>query len=149
MCGNTRCINSTRGTSSKKGCPPQWHIYPTFQAHSVTQVCTGIRENQFLFKTGHSPFILKLVQHTNTHIYMLASEWIVTNLKRNEALGAHAESFLFFLFSFFFNLPGVVSTFQNLQTANAAALKKKKVQPNMMPNTLTVIVLRRILHLCS
>ena len=34
---------------------PLWHIYPTFQAHSATQVCTGIRQNQFLLKTGHSP----------------------------------------------------------------------------------------------
>ena len=49
---------------SKKDAP-QWHIYPTFQAHSVTQVCTGIRQNQYLFKTGHSPLIWKLVQHIN------------------------------------------------------------------------------------
>ena len=32
---NTRHVNSTRGTSSKKDVPhSQWHIYPTFQAHS-------------------------------------------------------------------------------------------------------------------
>ena len=42
---NARYINSTRGASSKKDAP-QWHIYPTFQAHSTTQVCTGIRQNQ-------------------------------------------------------------------------------------------------------
>ena len=36
----TRHINSTKGTSSKKKCP-QWHIYPPFQTHSATQVCTG------------------------------------------------------------------------------------------------------------
>ena len=34
---------------------PQWHIYPTFQAHSATQVCTGIWQNQFLFETGLNP----------------------------------------------------------------------------------------------
>ena len=40
---NTRYINSTRGTSSKKDAP-RWHththiyIYPTIRAHSVTQV---------------------------------------------------------------------------------------------------------------
>ena len=34
---------------------PQWYIYPIFEAHLVTQVCTGIRQNQFLFQTGHSP----------------------------------------------------------------------------------------------
>jgi len=32
---NTRYINSTRGASSKKD-TSQWHIYPTFLAHSVT-----------------------------------------------------------------------------------------------------------------
>ena len=45
---NTRYINSTRGTSSKKDCP-QWHKHIPFQAHSATQVCTGIRQNQYLF----------------------------------------------------------------------------------------------------
>ena len=69
----------------KKGCPSvayiYIYIYPTLQAHSVTLVCTGIRQNQFLFKTGHSPLISKLVQHINTslyymhtHIHTLASE---------------------------------------------------------------------------
>ena len=38
----------------KKRCP-QRHIYPPFQAHSVTQACIGIRQNQFLFETRHSP----------------------------------------------------------------------------------------------
>ena len=61
---NTRYINSTSDASSKKDAP-QWHIYPTFRAHSATQVCTGIRQNQILFKTGHSPLISKLVQHFN------------------------------------------------------------------------------------
>ena len=51
-----------------KGCP-QWHIYPPFQAHSATQVCTGIWQNQFLLEIGHKPLILKLAQHKNTHIY--------------------------------------------------------------------------------
>ena len=51
---NTRYINTTSGTSSKKDAP-RWHMYPTFQTYSATQVCTGIRQNQFLFKIGHSP----------------------------------------------------------------------------------------------
>ena len=39
----------------KKGCS-QCLTYPPFQAHSATQVCTGIRQNQFfLFKAGHGP----------------------------------------------------------------------------------------------
>ena len=33
---------------------PQWHIYPPFLAHSATQVCTGIRQNPFFFKTGRT-----------------------------------------------------------------------------------------------
>ena len=61
---NTRYINSISDASSKKDAP-QWHIYPTFRAHSETQVCTGIRQNQFLFKTGHGPLISNLVQHFN------------------------------------------------------------------------------------
>ena len=48
--------------STKKG-------YPPFQAHSATQVCTGIQQNQFLFETGHSPYIWRLAQHINTHIH--------------------------------------------------------------------------------
>ena len=41
----------------------QWHIYPIFQAHAVTLVCTGIRQNQFLFKTEHGQlFLLKRCQ---------------------------------------------------------------------------------------
>ena len=47
----------------------QWHIYPTFQANSETQVCTGIRQNQYLFKAGSSPFISKLAQHINRQIH--------------------------------------------------------------------------------
>ena len=49
----------------KKGCPPvaYIYIYPPFQAHSATQVSTGIKQNQFLFKTGHSLLISKLAQH--------------------------------------------------------------------------------------
>ena len=48
----------------KKGWP-QWHIYPPFQAHSATQVCTGIRQTIFfclcfsLFFIWHSPLIAK------------------------------------------------------------------------------------------
>ena len=45
----------------------QWQIYPPFLAHSVTQVCAGIRQNQLLFKTGHSPWISKLAQHITVH----------------------------------------------------------------------------------
>ena len=62
----------------KKG-RPQWPTYPPFQAHSATQVCTGIRQNQFLFKTTHSLHLEtgSTYKHTHTHIYMLASEWIV------------------------------------------------------------------------
>ena len=41
---------------------------------------TGLKQNQFLFKTGHSPLISKLAQnnykHTNTHIYMLACKLV-------------------------------------------------------------------------
>ena len=57
------------------------HTNDTAQAHSVTQVCAGIRRNQFLFKTGYSPLLPKWSQHiikTHKYIYMLASEWIVT-----------------------------------------------------------------------
>ena len=47
---NTRYIISTSGTSSKKDAPAVAHIYiyiyPTFQAHSATQVHTVIRQNQ-------------------------------------------------------------------------------------------------------
>ena len=49
---NTGYINSAKGTSSKKDAP-RWH--PPFQARSATQVCTGLRQNQFLFKIRHSP----------------------------------------------------------------------------------------------
>ena len=35
--------------------PIQWYIYPTFQLHSATQMCTGIRQNQFLLKTPPPP----------------------------------------------------------------------------------------------
>ena len=66
---NTRYINSTRGTSSKTDAPKWRVLYPTFQAHSVTQVCTGIKHNSFLFKTGHSPLISKLAQHIITQIH--------------------------------------------------------------------------------
>ena len=56
---NTRYINSTKGTSSKKkkkkGCP-QWHIYPPFR-HTRWQVCTGF----FLFGTGHRPCLSSTV----------------------------------------------------------------------------------------
>ena len=30
-------------------------IYPPFQAHSATHMCTGTQENQFLFEIGHRP----------------------------------------------------------------------------------------------
>ena len=50
---NTRYINSSQGTSSNIGCP-QWHLYPPFQAHSATPVCTGIRQNSLLFEAGLS-----------------------------------------------------------------------------------------------
>ena len=39
---NTGCINSTKGSSSKKDAP-QWLTQPPFQTHSVTHVRTGIR----------------------------------------------------------------------------------------------------------
>ena len=66
---NTRYINSTKGTSSQKD-SPQWHRYPPFQAHSATQVSTGIQQNQFSFETEHSLQISKLAQHINTrHTY--------------------------------------------------------------------------------
>ena len=42
------------------------YIYPPFEARLVTVVCTGIRQNQFLFKTRHSLLISKLAQHINT-----------------------------------------------------------------------------------
>ena len=41
----------------------------THQAHSATQVCKGIRQNQFWFMTGHCPLISKLALHTNTRIH--------------------------------------------------------------------------------
>ena len=47
---------------------PQLDIHLPFQAHSATQMCTGTRQNQFLFKIGHSPLISKPAQHINTHI---------------------------------------------------------------------------------
>ena len=47
----------------------QKRTHPTYQAHSVTLVCTGIRQNPILLKTGHSLLILKLVQHINTQIH--------------------------------------------------------------------------------
>ena len=53
---------------------PQWHIYSLSQAHSVTQVCTGITQNQFLFN----------------FLYDHASLVLVTNLKQNEAQSARA-----------------------------------------------------------
>ena len=49
----------------KNGCPLV-ALYPTFQAHLATQECTGINQNPFLFKTGHSPLI-STYKHTNTH----------------------------------------------------------------------------------
>ena len=39
----------------------------------LTQVCTGKRQNQFWFKTGHSPLISKLVQQLNTQIHLHVS----------------------------------------------------------------------------
>ena len=45
-------------------------IYSAFQAHSATQVCPGIRQNQFLFKMGHNPFDLErssAYKHPKTH----------------------------------------------------------------------------------
>ena len=39
----------------KKGCP-QWYVYPPFQAHSATQVCTGIQQKQFLFAKSYCYF---------------------------------------------------------------------------------------------
>ena len=52
---NTRYLNSSKGTSSKKDAS-LWHIYPPFQARSATQVCTGIQQNQFLFESGQHFF---------------------------------------------------------------------------------------------
>ena len=39
-------------------------MYPSFQVRLATQVCTRMRQNQFLFKTMHTPWISK---HTRTH----------------------------------------------------------------------------------
>ena len=50
---NTKCINSTKGTSSRKDAPSGMYT-PPFQTHSGTKVYTGIRQNQFVFDTGHS-----------------------------------------------------------------------------------------------
>ena len=65
---NTRYRHHQR-YSLKKGCA-QLYTHPPFQAHLVTQVftTTSIRQNQFLFKTGHTLLILKWAQHiiTNT-----------------------------------------------------------------------------------
>ena len=60
---NTRYINSTKGTSSKKDAPSGMytlHFRPTrrqrcVQAHSATKVCTGTRQNHCLFEPGHGP----------------------------------------------------------------------------------------------
>ena len=68
LCYSSRLFRSNeteRGTSQKRISPM------AFQAQSTTQVCTGIRQNQSLFKTGHSPLISKLVQHINTQIHTL------------------------------------------------------------------------------
>ena len=51
----------------KKGCL-QWHTYPPFQAHSATQVCTGIRQNHIVLET-YSPQIWKFAQHINTCVH--------------------------------------------------------------------------------
>ena len=45
-----------------------------------------INVHYYYYKTGSA------YKHTNTDIYMLASEEIVTNLKQNEAQSACAES---------------------------------------------------------
>ena len=55
-----------RSASSKIKGP---HPYPQVkcQAHSVIQVCTGIRQNQFLFKTLHNPFVPKWPTLSDLH----------------------------------------------------------------------------------
>ena len=53
----------------------------------MTQVCTGIRQNESFFKTGHSLLISILAQHITTQLHtfcMLASEPMVTNLKKKK-----------------------------------------------------------------
>ena len=57
----------------KKGCPPVAYILHFRHTRRLTQVCTGKRQNQFLFKTGHSPLISKLVQQLNTQIHLHVS----------------------------------------------------------------------------
>ena len=84
---NTRYINSTRGTRWKKRMPPSgMHARPSFQACSVTGVHR--HETKPIFNQERTQsFDLKTsstCQDTNTHIYVLASEWIVT-LKQNKA----------------------------------------------------------------
>ena len=64
---HTDHIQSIKDRQQKR-MPPMAYIYPTFhfQAHLVIQVCTNIRKNKFLFKTGHSPLTLIMTQHINT-----------------------------------------------------------------------------------
>ena len=45
MLVNSGYVISTKGTSSKKN-TRQWNIHPPLQAHSATQMRTGIRQNQ-------------------------------------------------------------------------------------------------------
>ena len=76
MQANRWYINSTRGTIYilKKNAPSKRHNIPPFQVSFVIQVCTSRRQNQFWFKTRHSPLISKHTQTLCTYkIYLLAS----------------------------------------------------------------------------
>ena len=67
---NTRYLNSTRGTASKRMPPtPHPHTTPISGTLGDTGVHRHKTEQFFLFKAGHSPLILKLVQHINTQIH--------------------------------------------------------------------------------
>ena len=85
MCVNTRYINSTRGTSSKKDAP-QWHIYIYIPYISGTFSSTGVhRHKTEPISIQERTLSFDLVTgSTYTQIHMLASEWIITNLKRFE-----------------------------------------------------------------
>ena len=73
---NTMYINSTRGTASKQD-GRQWYIYiyiyicPPFQAHSATQMCTGVRQNQFLFFL-FTVCICVFIRSARSHGYVLS-----------------------------------------------------------------------------
>ena len=71
----------------KKGFP-RWPIY--LQEHSATQVCTGIWQNQLLFKIGHSPLIWKVVEHVNAQILACTCQSPGEIKSREVELGSHS-----------------------------------------------------------